>query len=239
LISSLTLTLVPFLGGRSLGDELAKIEHGVDSRLARRFWYPDHDYLGPALGPETEGLHIWTIETAFLPDLPMKWLWGNSTFNDHVNYVSETLNCHPGLALAFLLCDMPIHRDSVTVVLSPYASLSPSQGLSLYVGRPQVPVWTVTFIYRLARQMALIMSNKGKPVAKSPRPRAATQRVTALVGLANETKKLKWAERLSKWNDENPEWKYDNVNSMRAVYYRAVAKTRRPAGRLKSRTAAG
>jgi len=222
-----------------LGDELAKIEQGVDKRLAEGFWYPQHDYLGPELGPETGGLHIWDLGLVSLPNLPMKWLWGNSTFKDHVDFVSETLNCHPALALAFLLCDTPVHRDSVTAVLPPYASLFPDQNISLYVGRPQVAVWLVAWMYGLARQMVLVMNNRGKPIAKSPRPRAGTQRVATLVSLVDETKNLKWAERLSKWNDEHPEWKYDNVNSMRAVYYRAVAKTRRPAGRLKGQTAVG
>jgi hypothetical protein len=36
----------------------------------------------------------------------------------------------------------------------------------------------------------------------------------------------KWPQRLGKWNQYHPEWKYRDVNSMRAVYYRAIAKTR-------------
>jgi hypothetical protein len=216
-----------------LGDELAKIEQGVDKKLAEGFWYPQHDYLGPELGPETGGLHIWELGLASLPNPPITWGWGNQTFKDHVDSVSETLNCHPALALAFLLCDTPVHRDSVTVVLPPYAYLFPDQNISLYVGRPQVAVWLVAWMYRLARQMVLLMNNRGKPIAKSPRPRAETKRVASLISLIGETKRLKWGERLRRWNEEHPEWKYDNVNSMRAVYYRAKAARARAKGKVR------
>jgi hypothetical protein len=142
------------------------------------------------------GCFVWggldsSPRVASLPNLPIKWLWGNSTFKDHVDFVSEELNCHPALALAFLLCDTPVHRDAVTVVLPPYAALSPNQCIPLYVGRPEVAVWLVTFMYRLAREIALIMNSGGQPIAKSPRPRAESHRVTTLVGLVSETRKLK------------------------------------------------
>ncbi len=226
-----------------LGEELARMKSGVASKRPRPFWYPRRDYLGPqlesALGPElrpglmpasapgsvpaVRGLHIWALGVARLPDVRVGGAWGDMALSERVSNTSMALNCHPALALAFLLCDTPVHRDAVTVVLSPYTSLSPDEGLSLYVGRPQVAAWLVAWVYRLARQIALVHSTGPKAPAGTPRFREATPRVLSLVGFVNGTKGLGWTDRLWLWNTEHPEWEYDNVNSMSAVYYRATA----------------
>jgi len=213
--------------------------HIIGAPSSTVIWYPRLEWL-ERIGRGHPRLHIWSVYLRRIQNPTIDTRMGRLTLSEIIHLVSGRLNCHPALALAFLLCELPVEQDEVTVVihhpLTGEYEADPS--ISMYVSSADVPVWVTTYMYRVSRLIVLGARRqiRHQPSVGTPRPRGVSQKVHDLAAFVLETKNLRWQQRLSKWNNEHPEWEYDNVNSMRAVYYRAAAKARRPASRLKGQT---
>jgi hypothetical protein len=82
---------------------------------------------------------------------------GRLTLSEIIHLVSGRLNCHPALALAFLLCELPVEQDEVTVVIHhPLTGEHEADpNITMYVSNADVPVWVTTYMYRISRLIVL------------------------------------------------------------------------------------
>lgn len=181
-----------------------------------RVWYVVDDWFEF----RRNGIHVFEVDYLYLPNLPVVGWMGR--VGDAISEVSEALNCHDALSVAYLLSDWPPEENNVTIVMPPF--YSQPEGISVYVAKPDVPVKAVSLMYTLVRK--LLLSTKRRKDVTVPRPRGRSKKVLELIDFAKQQPSLTWKARLEKWNQAHPEWKYDSITSMQAVYYRARGRQR-------------
>ena len=221
-----------------LGYNLLPVIRPIGTPGTAFVWYPKTEWL-ERMGRGYLGYHIWSVAFYNILNPTVDTRFGKLTLGEVIHLVSVRLNCHPALALAFLLCELPVQQDEVTVVIHhPYrrGEYEADPNITLYASRPDVPIWVASYLYQIARLIVLRMRAlvREEPCVGTPRPRGISEKVHALTTSVEGTSRLDWKQRLSEWNAEHPEWKYRNVNSMRAVYYRAKAVRTRGKGGVRS-----
>ena len=156
----------------------------------------------------------------------IKLSWENEAQRDDifnfcytVHLFSDFLCTNPALGLSSLLCDLPVHKDSVQLVEYDYLD-----ALSIYVASPTISPNVIDQLYKVLR-LKSASREYGKASSENRiRWRTPTNRVSTLIKFVEETKQMDWSKRLEMWNKQYPKWPYSNLNSLRAVYYRAKVK---------------
>ncbi len=214
-----------------LGTKLVLMGAHLGAPGSTVIWYPAKEWLG-RMGIATPRHHIWSVYLHSIPNPAVETRFGKLTVSEVIHLVSGRLNCHPALALAFLLCELPVEQDEVTVVIHhPLTGEHEADpNITVYVSSADVPISVASYMYKVARLIVLMARRmiRHQSSVGTPRPRGVSEKVHALAISVEGTKQLSWQQRLSKWNQERPEWRYRSANSMRAVYYRAIARARSP-----------
>lgn len=141
-----------------------------------------------------------------------------------VNSYAQLLNCHPVVALAYILCDVPLRHHDILIIIE-------GSRIEIVVNHPEASAEAVRKLYSLVRNSMIreIREVKGRWA----RPRSSTRRIVALGKFVIDNPDLKWSELVEKWNAEHPGWEYKNVNSMAAAYSRLKNRMRKGTGFVK------
>lgn len=140
------------------------------------------------------------------------------------NQYAETLKCHPVVALAFLLCNIPVRNEALLIIVERFR-------IEIVVNHPEASAEAVRKMYSLVRNSMIRSVREVR--GKWARPRSSTRRVVTLGKFIVDNQGVGWEELLRKWNSEHPGWEYKNVNSMAAAYSRLKAKMRKGTGFVK------
>lgn len=177
----------------------------------------------PFLLTEVAKVHVWEVDRVyFTPEahrlIPVMYLYSV------INTYAELLNCHPIVALAFILCDVPIHRDDILIIIE-------GSRIEIVINHPEASAEAVRKLYSLVRNSMIREMREVR--GKWARPRSSTRRIVALGKFVIDNPNLSWNELVKKWNAEHPGWEYKNVNSMAAAYSRLKSRMRKGTGFVK------
>ena len=177
----------------------------------------------PFLLTEVAKVRVWEVgRVYFTPEshklTPIMYLYSV------INTYADLLNCHPVVALGFLLCDAPINREDILIIIE-------GSRIEIVVNHPEASAEAVRKLYSLVRNSMIREMREVR--GKWARPRSSTRRIVALGKFVIDNPNLSWEELVKKWNAEHPGWEYKNVNSMAAAYSRLKGRMRKGTGFVK------
>jgi len=204
-----------------LEEELELLKSSLEKRTGTKTnWisveYPDKDYIEGV----HKGLHIWSTNYIDFPDVFSYIKIEKLRFHtsDIISQMAKFTKWHPSLVFACLLCDLQVHKHIVDAIIDPLTNR-----IAIYANGTDVSIDMTSTMYKYARYFLLMLGNDH--VATVPRPRSATEKISALLHFVQTNRALKWKKICIKWNADYPKWKYSNMNSMQVVYYRAILKS--------------
>jgi hypothetical protein len=133
--------------------------------------------------------------------------------------VTDILGWHRGIAVGFLLCDVPALASTLTVAID---------GGLIIIGAsfPEVPQQDLARVYSAARYVIRYERTKRLPASFHLKFRRPRREFDALIKFVEANRTLSWEERRRKWNAKyRGKWEYSNGDSMRVSYSRAMAKS--------------
>lgn len=182
--------------------------------------YPKGEYLLE----DIRGVH--NVPTGGLLDLDYVYIPMNRTHRLSLLYhfiltLSHILDCHPSIALAFVICDiMPKAYTGPTIIKS-------GNKLNIQVHSPDTAPQQVSEIYTIGRN--IILEKRRQVQGRWTRPRRYSDKVLKLLRFKMDNPKVRWKDLIIQWNNQcekdNPHWKFSNLHSMQVTYYRALRKT--------------
>jgi hypothetical protein len=195
-----------------LGEELLKIDSQIQKGEKWKNEWISAFYPIDLTRGRTPRLGMWLLNLVKLPNVPLFADDDSIRTQDAIYNITHLLQCHPALALAHLLCDIPVNKDVVTVIITGFGQISVS------ARGPEVPIWLIQAMYKMGRTAWLYL--KTNRFMLSAKPRGTSKRVGVLREFIKQNRKLRWKRLWEKWNTMHPDWKYASINSMRVTFYR-------------------
>ena len=188
------------------------------------FQYPVSNYdIGVPYGDWHFGIRFCQVDCLKLSANTMEDEQQISFLGRTVRDLSSWLSVHPALTLAMILSDMPVHLDWVTAIQ--YHDM-----FAINVQSPVVAPSLVRSVYSIARTLQVTKEPHDSAPFKWPRWRTRTERISTLLKFIESREEKDWNNIYREWNETHAQWAYVSLNSMRSVYYRAIAlaKERQP-----------